>query len=442
MCEFKSRRPHHTKENHLKLEEIKSKIILKEGIYYFDWTASGLGFKDIEDEICDILQTYANTHSDCSSCAKITSNYYENARSGLKKLLGLSNDFYLIPCGFGSTAAIKLFQEIMGIQISPITKKALNLNINKENFPFVAVSPYEHHSNEISYRNGLCEIYRTPLKDNYIDWDDLNLNLTKVRNKNKSRKIILSFSATSNVTGIKTDLLKLNKIAREYGAITALDISSLAPYENVDCDLFDAIFVSSHKLLGGVGGCGLLGIKKELCEFNEPIFAGGGTIEYAGKTSVRYFSDFERIMDTGTPPIIQLIRSYLAFRLRNEFGLEKIAKIEKQNLEYFSDQLKKIPNLTCYCPPNLPRLPIFAFNINGFSPYDLAKTLSDNFGVQTRAGCSCAGPYGHDLLGLEENLNFDLKPGWVRVSIHYTHSKDDLDYLLSAINSATKLIKS
>ena len=420
----------------MNLDEIKSKIILKDDIYYFDWTASGLGFLDIEDEIRDILLTYANTHSDCSSCSKTTSNYYENARNGLKKLLNLSDDFYLIPCGFGSTAAIKLFQEIMGICISPITKKALNLDINKSNLPFVAVSPYEHHSNEISYKNGLCEIYRTPLKDDYIDWDELNLTLKSVRTNNKNRQIILSFSAASNVTGIKTDLAKLRQIAKKFDAIIALDISALAPYENVDCDLFDAAFISSHKLLGGVGGCGILVIRKSLCQFNEPIFAGGGVIEYAGKTVVRYFDDFERIMDVGTSPITQLIRAYLAFRLRNEIGLETIAQIEQENLEYFADKLAQIPNLKCYCPSNLPRLPIFAFNIYGISPYDLAKTLSDKFGVQTRAGCSCAGPYGHDLLGLEENISSHIKPGWIRVSLHYTHKKEDLDYLISAIKSA------
>lgn len=425
----------------MKLKEIKSKIILKDDIYYFDWTASGLGYEDIEDEIKEVLKTYANTHSDCASCAKITSDYYENARNGLKRLLNLNDDFYLIPCGFGSTAAIKLFQEIMGIYISPITKKALNLDISKLNLPFVAVSPYEHHSNEISYKNGLCEIYRTPLKDDYIDWESLNSTLTKVRNQDQNRQIILSFSAASNVTGIKTDLLKLRQISHKFNATIALDISSLVAYENVDCDFFDVAFISSHKLLGGVGGCGLLAIRKNLCKFDEPIFAGGGVIQYASRTSVRYFDDFERLMDAGTPPITQLIRAYLAFRLRNDFGLDKIAKIERENLEYFATKLSQIPNLICYCPPNLERIAIFAFNIDGISPYDLVKSLSDNFGVQVRAGCSCAGPYGHDLLGLEDDLSFVLKPGWVRVSIHYTHSKDDLDYLITAIKTAAKLLQ-
>jgi selenocysteine lyase/cysteine desulfurase len=61
--------------------------------------------------------------------------------------------------------------------------------------------------------------------------------------------------------------------------------------------------------------------------------------------------------------------------------------------------------------------------------------LSSKYGIQVRAGCSCAGPYGHDLLGLTDNQEFEQKPGWVRVSLHFTHSKEDIDKLLEALKS-------
>jgi selenocysteine lyase/cysteine desulfurase len=75
-------------------------------------------------------------------------------------------------------------------------------------------------------------------------------------------------------------------------------------------------------------------------------------------------------------------------------------------------------------------------NFKGINPYDISKFLSDHFGIQTRAGCSCAGPYGHDLLELEDNQSFDEKPGWLRISIHYTHTKKQIDTLLHALKSA------
>ncbi|ANE34546.1 cysteine sulfinate desulfinase [Campylobacter hyointestinalis subsp. lawsonii CCUG 27631] len=420
----------------INLEKVRKNIILKDGIYYFDWTASGLGYKEIEDEILRVLMTYSNTHSECGTCARVTTNYYESARNGIKKLLELGDDFYLMPCSFGSTAAIKKFQEIMGIYIPPATRAVLgNLNIDKRKFPLVIVSPYEHHSNEISFRYGLCEVFRVPLaKDGGIHFGEME----RVLKLNRGRKIIASFSAASNVTGIKTDLYNLNKMIRNYGGIIALDLSSLAAYENVNSDFFDAAFISSHKLLGGVGGSGLLVIRKELCTGDKPTFAGGGTVTYVSRKSAKFVENKEALEDAGTPGITQLIRSFLAFKLRNDIGLETIKEIEKANLEYFEDNLMRIKNLICYGSKKCDRLPIFSFNIKDISPYELAKVLSDKFSVQTRAGCACAGPYGHELLGLEDDADFAQKPGFVRASLHYTQTKDDLDYLLSAIKEAIK----
>jgi hypothetical protein len=77
--------------------------------------------------------------------------------------------------------------------------------------------------------------------------------------------------------------------------------------------------------------------------------------------------------------------------------------------------------------------------------HDFASALLDHlFGIQNRAGCSCAGPYGHALLGidLETSTRFrklvqrgvnGMKPGWVRVSIPYYASEHDVDFILSAV---------
>jgi selenocysteine lyase/cysteine desulfurase len=60
-------------------------------------------------------------------------------------------------------------------------------------------------------------------------------------------------------------------------------------------------------------------------------------------------------------------------------------------------------------------------------------------GVQTRAGCSCAGPYGHDLLGLKDQKDLAKKPGWVRISIHYSQTKEEIEKLFEAIQGANVL---
>lgn len=131
----------------------------------------------------------------------------------------------------------------------------------------------------------------------------------------------------------------------------------------------------------------------------------------------------------------------MAYRLRNEIGFGTIYENESELGEYFEKRLTEIPELTCYHPNNIKRLPIFSFNITGVSPYELAKVLSKEYGIQTRAGCSCAGPYGHDLLHLKEDALFTHKPGWVRAGLHYTHTLQDVDYLVDALKIALRSIQ-
>ena len=70
--------------------------------------------------------------------------------------------------------------------------------------------------------------------------------------------------------------------------------------------------------------------------------------------------------------------------------------------------------------------------------------LNDLFGIQSRGGCSCAGPYGHRLLGidLERSHEFEreiargcegIKPGWVRVNFNYFISEAVFDYVVEAV---------
>ena len=417
----------------------KEDIILKEGVFYFDWTASGLAYRPIENEILRILKTYANTHSEASEHARITSEYYEKAKIGLKNLLELDDKFYLFACGFGATAAIKKFQELMGIYIPPMSREFLKLDIKSlENLPLVLVSPYEHHSNEISYRAGLCEVKRIPLDEK----GEIDFNaLTQILSENRDRKIIASFSIASNITGVLTDYKKLYLIIKAFGGIVALDAASVASHMQIDPGFYDALFISPHKLLGGVGSSGILIIKKELCVSDEPTFAAGGTVRYVDRKTQIYKIDKEKLEDAGTPGITELIRSYLAFKLRNDIGLENIEKKEFELKEYFLEKILKLEDVILYAKDVKNKLPIFSFNIKGFDPYTFSTLLSQKYNVETRAGCACAGPYGHDLMNMDDGRNFleEGKPGFVRVSINYTHEKDDIDYLISAIKAVIKL---
>ena len=412
------------------LNFIRYNTIGKNKKEYFDYTASGLGFRQIENRIHDVLETYANTHSKEASNADKTTNYYERARINLAHNLELTDDFAILPSGCGSTAAIKHFQELLGLYIPPATKKRFNFEIDEKNAPLVIVGPYEHHSNEVSFREALCETQRVNLdKDGLVD---LN-HLKEILEKNKNREIIASFCIASNVTGIITPYEEISKILRTYNAIICFDAAASSPYMNIPCHLFDAMFMSSHMLLGGPGSCGLLVIRKDLIDTSiAPTFAGGGTVEYVNKNLQLYQKEIEAREDAGTPGILQLIRASLAYQLRNEISFDFIKKQKDELKEFLINELKKIPNCVIYGNQEAQNIGIISFNIRGLSPYDLCNKISSQDGFQTRAGCSCAGPYGHDLLGIEK-LDRTNRPGWVRVSIHFSQTKDDIKNLVESI---------
>ena len=113
-----------------------------------------------------------------------------------------------------------------------------------------------------------------------------------------------------------------------------------------------------------------------------------------------------------------------------------IKKQKDELKEYFISELKKIPNCEIYGNQEASNIGIISFNIKGLNPYELCNRLSleDNF--QTRAGCSCAGPYGHDLLEIKE-FNINNRPGWVRVSIHFSQTKEEIKNLIESIKKIT-----
>jgi hypothetical protein len=99
-------------------------------------------------------------------------------------------------------------------------------------------------------------------------------------------------------------------------------------------------------------------------------------------------------------------------------------------------------------PDPAKRIPIFSFNVqvddSYLHPRYVTILLNDLFGIQSRAGCSCAGPYGHRLLHIDgqKSLRFKdrllhglvgLKPGWVRINFHYLMTDAEYEFIMAAI---------
>ncbi|WP_457593641.1 aminotransferase class V-fold PLP-dependent enzyme [Hydrogenimonas sp.] len=416
-----------------RVEELYKNTIGTRKATYFDFTATGLAYEPIEARMREILEYYANTHSKEAYLAKTMQACYENARKSLKHSLELEEEFLVIPTGFGATGAIKRFQELMGLYIPPAVCKRLGSKPEVEHKPLVIVGPYEHHSNELGFRESLCDIHRVPLtEEGYVDLDDLE----KVLSENEGREIIGSFCIASNATGIITPYRKISELLHRYGAVVCFDAAATSPYMNIPSELFDVLFLSPHKLLGGPGSSGILIIRKKLVDTSiAPTYPGGGTVTYVSRKSHRFHEDAEIREDAGTPAILQFIKAALAYQLRNEMGLEWIKERKKSLYDLFVTEISKSGKFKILGNPEAENIGIVSLVPNSADPYALCAALSEKFQIETRAGCSCAGPYGHDLLGLEDDNELAVTPGWLRVSIHPIQTEKSILKLVEALNT-------
>ncbi|MBN2856849.1 MAG: aminotransferase class V-fold PLP-dependent enzyme [Candidatus Delongbacteria bacterium] len=440
----------------------------KRNLFYADYTASGRNLRFIEDKLIEIEKSYANTHTTDDYSGRCLTDLLHGAEKRIKHLTGATDEYKIISVGSGSTGALKRLQEILGIYIPPHTRdrifssiKGLNCRdctvIDKINIdrPVVFIGPYEHHTNELMWREAFAEIVVIGLdQSGGIDTEMLERELKK--KKYRDRVKYCSFSAGSNITGLLTDIYKLAAVAHKYDSYIFFDFAATAPYVDIDIfkdskNYFDAIFFSPHKFLGGPGSSGILIFRQELYRKDlPPTTSGGGTVEYVGFTDQDYTNDIETREKAGTPPILQTIKTAFAMEVKSKIGIKAIEFAEDRNKKLFFDHFTGHEKIVIIGDPDPEkRIPIISFNIRHkdrfLHPRLVTRLLSDLFGIQSRAGCSCAGPYGHRLLHIDNDTSqkyrnlivnegmSGIKPGWVRVNLHYVFTEDDIRFIIRAI---------
>ncbi len=420
-------------------------------VTYADYTASGRSLTFIEDVIRDeVLPRYANTHTESSGTGLQTTRLREDARRIIRDAVGGDEDTLVIFTGSGSTGAIDKMIGILGIRIPAALddRYGLSAAVPANERPVVFIGPFEHHSNELPWRESLAEVVVIPEDpDGHISTDALEEQLRRYADRPLK---IGSFSAASNVTGIVSDSRAIADLLHRYGALSFWDFAAAGPYVQIDVTGKDAIFLSPHKFVGGPGTPGVLVVRRDLLHNRVPTVPGGGTVDYVNATEHRYIADPVRREEGGTPAIIESIRAGLVFALKQAVGVPTIKAAEERFLWLAFESWRANPSIEILGNPHAERLSIVSFVIRRPGGRYLhhnfvVSLLSDLFGIQARGGCSCAGPYGHRLLGidLERSHRYEqeiiagcegIKPGWVRVSFTYFISDTVARYIVEAVN--------
>jgi selenocysteine lyase/cysteine desulfurase len=430
-------------------------------IIYADYTASGRSLTFIEDAIREtVLPWYANTHSESSGTGAQTSEFREQARKAIHKGVGGDENTLIIFVGSGATGAVNKLVAILGLTNPVRTEKRFELSkeVLHSDRPVVFIGPFEHHSNDLPWRESLVEVVRIPEDQfGHIDLDALESALKKYQDRSVK---IGSFSAASNVTGIVTDTDAVSRLLHENGALAFWDYAAAAPYVKMEMSPLDdplaykdAIFISPHKFVGGPGSPGVLAIRKELLKSGIPTSPGGGTVNFVGDDSRVYTDDPIRREESGTPDIIGAIRAGLAFELKNSVGTQEIEDREEALMKFARNSFSSHPEIEILGNPNAKCLSIVSLRISSEGRYlhhnFVVALLNDLFGIQARGGCSCAGPYGHRLLGIDETKSHSfeemvsqgwdgIKPGWVRINFNYFISDSVRDYIIDSVKFVAK----
>jgi len=442
---------------------------------YADYTASGRCLALVERYIQNLQRIYANTHTEDDISGRSMSLLLEEAENIIKRSVNAGPRGRIISVGSGATGAIDKFQQIIGVALPPATRQNLTRMMEdalgtkthgefaeylQQHQPVVFVGPYEHHSNEVTWREGLASVIEVRMDaDGCIDLAHLEELLQAPAYRGRMR--IGSFSAASNVTGMRSPVHEIAALLHRYQAIACFDFAASAPYVEIDMNppagkyagnaSLDAIFMSPHKFLGGPGSAGVLVFNERLYHSElPPSVSAGGTVDYVGPTSQDFIKDVEEREKAGTPGVLQILKAGLAFELKDQIGVPAIERREREILRRVFARWQANPNIVILGNPDpARRISIVSFNLRDgedrfLHPKFVTTLLNDLFGIQSRAGCSCAGPYGHRLLDIDDEKSEQyrkwigrgysgVKPGWCRISLHYVMDDDEVEFIIKAV---------
>ncbi|MEV0738447.1 aminotransferase class V-fold PLP-dependent enzyme [Streptomyces sp. NPDC050549] len=418
-------------------------------LVYADYTASGRSLDFVEDFVREqVLPLYGNTHTESSSTGLQTTRLREDARRIIRDAVGGSEDDLVIFCGSGATAAVNKLVGILELRRTDPLPQAMR--------PVVFVGPYEHHSNELPWRESVADVVVIGEDaDGHIDLGELEAQLVRYAGRPLR---IGSFSAASNVTGILTDTDRVARLLHAHGALSFWDYAAAAPYVPIRVaesapgagDHKDAVFLSPHKFVGGPQTPGVLVVRRELVRNPVPTAPGGGTVAFVDPIGHRYLDDPVAREEGGTPAIVESIRAGLVFALKQAVGTDTIQAAEERHWKRALARWDRDPGIEILGNHHARRLSIISFRIrHGDHTYlhhnYVVALLNDLFGIQARGGCSCAGPYGHRLLAIDAATSHALldevvhgcdgiKPGWIRLNFNYFISDTVRDYLIDSVD--------
>lgn len=241
---------------------------------------------------------------------------------------------------------------------------------------------------------------------------------------------IVSFCATSNVTGVTQPWQAISDLAHKYGAVVCIDFCQTIAHKKVDLTETQVEFAvfSSHKMYGPTG----IGALYTSFEFEDliPLYYGGGAVESVTFNSVSLRQGVAKHCP-GTPDIANIIGFGVACELIKYTGYSNIYLQEQDVLKHLlSYGIDVLPNCTVFPTEGFTNNVISLIPRKGHSA-DVGQLMAHS-DVAIRTGKVCAHPIVDRISGGK---------GIVRISYAPYNDEADCKKLCHELSKALVNIK-
>jgi len=290
----------------------------------------------------------------------------------------------------------------------------------------IVISAMEHHSNIVPWQI-LCEQHGARLRIIPIT-DAGEIDLEAYARLLTDRTRIVAVVHVSNVLGTVNPVQEIVRIAHQRGIPVLVDGAQAVAHGSVDVQTLGCDFYafSGHKMFGPTG-IGVLYGTSAMLESMPPYQGGGDMIRSVSFERTLYDVPPHRF-EAGTPNIAGAVGLAAAIGYLTGIGFERIARSERELLEYATGALSRVPGVRVIGTAAA-RAGVLSFVLDGVHPHDVA-TILDREGVAIRAGHHCCQPL-MDRLGL---------PATSRASLALYNTREDIDALVAALRTVRELL--
>ena len=433
-------------------------------VTYADYTASGRALSFLEDFIRDeVLPRYANTHTESSGTGLQTTRLREDARAIIRDAVGGDDETVVIFAGSGCTGAIDKLIGILGLRIPAAARRPVPPQRRHPRRPSARSSSSARSSTTPTSCRGASRSptswssRRTPTGTSTSAALERELG-TYARPAAQDRLVLRGQqrhrASSPTPHGISA-------LLHAHGALSFWDFAAAAPYVDIEmyggpastrCAYKDAIFLSPHKFIGGPSTPGVLVVRRELLTNRVPDVPGrrhrrlrqprpstatSPTRRTARRAARRRSSSRSGpgwCSSSSRPSGVDVIRAHEEHFLRRAVAAWQ-ARADASRSSATSTPSGSRSSRSWSARPS------GRYLHHNF----VVALLNDLFGIQSRGGCSCAGPVrapaaGHRPRALARVRARDRRaaarassPAGCAINFNYFISEAVFDYVVEAV---------